>query len=500
MSTGGDHRITIDENIGFNIYGCKPYPTYSVTYSSCTGSNISLPAYSYVMAYWNQLQTELSIDISRSNIILRREFGKVADSICKFYEIDSSTEYIFGPSGTDLEYMALYLTDKIAKNGVCNIVLGLHEVGSGIENAARGRYFSNVTPSSKEVQNGQLLSGFQSERISTVFIPMRDEAGEVYSDIRLFEILQNAIEVALDNGRRPLIHVVHSSKTGLVLPDWHTIHNIKNKYKENIDIIVDACQGRISKNSLKQYFSLDVMLLLTGSKFLSGPPFSGVLILPKSISNRVNSLNELPQGLTSIFGEAEFPSSWLSSPQFDNFNLGLLLRWNAAIYEMNKIFRVPDSKVEYIFDCFETSVNKMVKDSEFLSLLSNSNNRCNERQGVLEKDSIFTIIIKPLNSIEEAKLLHKALYTDLSSFLSLDSIDEIEKISIQLGQPVSIFQSDSKMNTTLRIAISAQQVSELAQLDDHIVQTRFEMDMKFIKQKIQLILNNFEKIKSKLKI
>lgn len=502
MSTGGDHRITIDENIGFNIYGCKPYPTYSVAYSSCTGSNISLPAYSYVMAYWNRLQTEISRDLSQCNNILKREFKKISDNLRNFYQLDSNTEYVFGPSGTDLEYIALFLTDKIAKKGVCNIILGLHEVGSGIDNAAKGRYFSNMTPSNVKVQHGELLNGFQSERISTVFVPIRNENGEVFTDNQLSEIIEKEIEAALEKDTRPLIHVIHSSKTGLVLPNWDTVLKIKNKYKENIDIIVDACQGRISIHSIKRYMSIEVMLLLTGSKFLSGPPFSGILVLPNSISKRVQNLTELPAGLSSIFGEAEFPPCWhsLSTPHFNLCNIGLLLRWEAARYEMNKFFRVPDSKIEYILDCFEKNVIEMVNSSDFLSLLNNNNKNKQNRQGVLERNSIFTILITPLNTVEEVKILHRALYSDISHILSLNSIDEIDKISIQLGQPVSISQTNPKMNTTLRIALSAQQISELAQLDESIVQTRFEMDMKFIKQKIQLILNNFDKIKFNLNL
>lgn len=510
MSLGGDHRITIDENIGFNIYGCKPYPAYSIAYSSSTGSNISLPAYGYTKAYWSLVQTEIKKKPDEAKSILKREFGIIRQKMHDFYKIKSNIDIIFGPSGTDVEYIAMVLTDKVSKNGIHNIILGADEVGSGILDAAKGKYFSELTPSNKKVKKGQLIEGFDPDRITTAFVSIRNQNGSVVSDSDLEENFEKEIEYGLTQGKKPLLHIIHSSKTGLILPEWSAFLKLRNKYGDKIDIVVDACQARISILSVNRYLSLGVMVLLTGSKFLSGPPFSGALVLPRSITERIKDLKELPKGLSTLFGEAEFPKKWTvaTHTNYTIENYGLLLRWQAALYEMNKIFRISNVRLKFVIDCFRENVMKMVDDTSFLSVLKNSRVENKPEyiydRSPFEKNTILTLCIKDTGKngpkdIGDAKIIHKALYSDLSE-LNLENQDNIDAVSIQLGQPVKISSEDATQNITLRIALSATQISGLALLDDDLIHTKLEADMKFIQSKMKLILNNFEYVKSKINL
>lgn len=503
MSMGGDHRITIDENIGFNIYGCKPFPAYSIAYSSSTGSNISLPAYGYIKAYWEKLKSEIMGNPSQRKEILKREYGMVRQKMRDFYKLDPSVDFVFGPSGTDVEYIALALTDKKSEKGVHNIVLGADEVGSGIENAAQGRYFSELTPSGQKVNKGEVIQGFIPNRLSVTFINIRNEEGEVIEDDQLLVDIKKEIDAALAQSKRPLVHIIHSSKTGLVLPEWDALLRLQNNYGNKIDVIVDACQARISIYSINRYLSIGAMVLLTGSKFLSGPPFSGALLLPKFVAERIQSIEDLPVGFSTLFGESEFPQKWTrkTSNLYNIENFGLLLRWKAAIYEMNKIFRIPDLRLKYVIDAFRENVLSMIENTSFLSLVKN--NRIEDvpeyvyDRSPFEKNTIFTVLINhpdgPVNK-EETKKIHKALYSDVTRIISSLDKEDIAKLVVQLGQPVKTSEINERKNTTLRIAISARQISEMALLDNDVIATIFKSDMMFIKEKLDVVLRNFKSL------
>jgi hypothetical protein len=48
-------------------------------------------------------------------------------------------------------------------------------------------------------------------------------------------------------------------------------------------LVADMCQGRFEKERLLEYLSKNVVVLITGSKFFRGPPFSGAVIVPSVI-------------------------------------------------------------------------------------------------------------------------------------------------------------------------------------------------------------------------
>jgi hypothetical protein len=496
MSMGGDDRITIDEEIGYNMYGCKPYPAYSIPYSSCTGNNISLPAYAYIQSYLNKIRFDIENENLELKQVLKNEFGVIRNKMRNFYELEPSTDIIFGPSGTDMEYMAIVIAEKPSKEGVHNIVLGANEVGSGIKYAAKAQFFSAITPTKKEQKIGDYLEGFGHH--SSAFIPIRSGLGKVYSDRQIIANFEKEIQFALSNNKKPLVHILHSTKTGLILPNWDSLLKLKNKYGESVEIIVDACQGRVSIYSINRYLSIGAMVLLTGSKFLSGPSFSGALLLPKFISERIKSIDELPKGLAKFFGQAGLPIEWTTSdnPLYKFENIGLLLRWQAAIYEMNKIFRIPDHRLKYVIDCFNQSVNDMVADADYITLFDHEPNQevpdYVYSRSPFEIKTIRTILIKRKDdrhfSQEEAKIIHKALYTDISNIIDYG---DLTKTPIQLGQPVKISDVKEEYNATLRIALSSNLISELALLDDDLIKMKFFSDMDMINKKLSIIIDHF---------
>src|SRR5690606_7791087 len=82
------------------------------------------------------------------------------------------------------------------------------------------------------------------------------------------------------------------------------------KYGEAIDVVVDACQGRISIRMVNEYLKLGAAVLFTGSKFYSGPPFSGALLLPSPLADRIKREPKARPGLADFFTRAELPAAW----------------------------------------------------------------------------------------------------------------------------------------------------------------------------------------------
>src|SRR5690606_19220093 len=133
-------------------------------------------AYCYVESYIHLLRKQLLLN--QYNSAANEEFQIIRDNIHSFYELKVPIEIVFGSSGTDLELVVLALSLS-SQNKAHNIVLGANEVGSGIENAARGRFFSDLTPLGKICNQGESVPGFSDDRISFSNVEIRESSGEI---------------------------------------------------------------------------------------------------------------------------------------------------------------------------------------------------------------------------------------------------------------------------------------------------------------------------------
>lgn len=103
--------------------------------------------------------------------------------------------------------------------------------------------------------------------------------------------------------------------------------------------VVDACQGRFEIDWLHELLHSNAIVLITGSKFFRGPPFSGGVLVPAPIMSKIISMQDeakIPHGLNTFIGKTELPrelAAWRNQIE-DNQNPGLALRWVAALAEM----------------------------------------------------------------------------------------------------------------------------------------------------------------------
>lgn len=503
MSMGGDSRIALQDESGLNTYGHAPFPKFAVSYSSCTSNTISTSAYAYVESYLNILQHQHGAGLTSAVFV--EEFEKIRKKVATYYELHPDVAMVFGSSGTDIELIQLALSLEYQKP-VHNIVLAANEVGSGIEHAAKGRYFSDSTPKGARCNPGESIAGFPDTMISYANIDIRHKDGSVRDVEAIYADFCAETERAIAHGKRVIIHTIHRSKTGLILPEFEQIKQLVKTYGNHVDVVVDCCQGRVSIRRVNDYLNLGASVLLTGSKFYSGPPFSGLLLLPRGRYEQPLDVSKYP-GLKDFFSVAEFPLSWqkdfANDPDEDN-NIGLLLRWKAAVYEMNKVFLVPNKRIEFVINAFTSAAREMIEESGFCEEISASSQTEEDADpgntvSPFELNSIITFSIrKPDGSfldLDDAKIIHKALYTDLSR--CLEAKHKMASVIVQLGQPVKVLRNaDNAWSATLRLALSSNLIGELGLLDDDVVHMRFKSDMQMVHDKLALILIEFDVLKN----
>ena len=225
--------------------------------------------------------------------------------IRRAYEVGEDVAIMFAPSGTDLEYVALACTGGKAPKGTHNILLGADEVGSGCIYSAFGQYFAESTALGVATEAGQPVPGLGETHVEMIDIPVRDESGYGRRSSEIAAAVREAIGHASAAGRHPLVHVVHGSKTGLILPTLDDIDALRAEH--DATFVVDACQARITAAAVGDYLERGAIVFVTGSKFMGGPPFSGFALVPAALAQ---GRQELPHGFTTLFRRAEWPAGW----------------------------------------------------------------------------------------------------------------------------------------------------------------------------------------------
>ena len=74
------------------------------------------------------------------------------------------------------------------------------------------------------------------------------------------------------------------SKTGLLAPSLEAAAELRQRHRGRLDVLVDACQMRLSPERIRACLAAGWMVLVTGSKFFGGPPFAGALLVPADVA------------------------------------------------------------------------------------------------------------------------------------------------------------------------------------------------------------------------
>ncbi|MEK0448821.1 MAG: hypothetical protein RL088_1089 [Verrucomicrobiota bacterium] len=467
----GDERLLIDPSTGLNKYGCSPKPRpEAITFSSCTASSVSEFAY----AEGELLRQRFMAAISGRGPqdCFEAEIERVRSDIAKLLGFEQAHTHVFlSTSGTDAELYPLALFRSTSQTRLVNIVVAPDEVGSGTVLAAGGRHFCSVTPRGTAVKQGSPVEGIDVDGIEVILIPIRRKDSTNLSPDEIHAAIEKAVGEAEARADRIILHVVDNTKTGVVVPEVSFVSALKERHREKLRVLVDACQFRLERVNLQRYLAHGFAILITGSKFFTGPPFSGALLLPPDFGVTAEGA-DFPAGFAEYFTFDEVPPSLrgraVQLPRTLNF--GLLFRWTGALAEMRAYFSVPQPQRTRILSSFRHELVASIRANRDLELLTPAVPvRWNDADQSLwdALPTIFSFAVRSNASeewlgIKDLRAIYQALNRDCSASLPSSATDAERALAAQrchIGQPVVTSRSaDGRESGALRIACGARLV------------------------------------------
>ncbi|WP_339918318.1 hypothetical protein [Yeosuana marina] len=504
LMSGGDLRLNIDEIDLLNKYGCRPFPRPDAfTFASSTATSVSNFAFDKTDKVRSILiKNSLKNGFKKATI----EFSELLkNNLKKIFKLNDECEIIFSPSGTDSSLQIAAITQIISDKDITHILVASDETGSGVPAALKGCHFENTTALNYPVKKGDKIEGFRD--IDLIKIPFRDENGQLKSSLQLDNEVFNAISKTNELGRHVVLHIMDQSKLGYQSPSEKTIENLNSLENLSLQIIVDGSQLRLDPKDIQNYLNKGYIVTITGSKYFTGPPYSGALILPKNVSQLIHSAkNKLPEGLTKYYNHSDWPKSWCCSNDLsDGYNYGSYMRWNAAIVEMDRYYKTPILYRNMGIEMFCNFVEDSIHEAAFLEPIYGDETKTNSYNskefGIRNIRTIFPFFILKDNkvlSVDHVKKLYVLLNSDLSNHFE-DSPLEIIRLAAQkchIGQAVNVKYGNDFQSAVLRISLGARVISESwINRDISIYFRNIETQMNQITviiKKIDLILNHPE--------
>jgi hypothetical protein len=392
LISGGDERLALNA-LGVNKYGCTPMPDDAIlSFSSSTATTISSQGFEVA----DNLRMRL-VQANFSEEIHAQEITRQKAEWLELIGLESDTRLIFSPSGTDLHG---FIANQVTPNTLIIMVEG-NETGSGIE-AALG----------------------QGSGIEVVSVALRfaDGLPRAISDIDA-EVIA-LVQQGMEQQRDVLLVLIDQSKTGMVAPSPQCAIELKNRHESRLNVLVDACQFRLSAATLKAYLQHDFMIALTGSKFLAAPSFSAILVLPPTV----------------IF-----------SSELEEVNFGLILRMEVALSEYRRFCVLTDAQIQTIISEFSDAIQHYLITSPHFELLETpALKRENSTWDCLPTIFPF-VLLRDNQPLSRAETL--AIYQQLPQ----------QNPRCQIGQPVMC--GDEK--SALRLCLSSRLIVEAAKSEQH---------------------------------
>jgi hypothetical protein len=357
-------------------------------------------------------------------------FDRIRDRLAALFGIPQ-TEIILSGSGTELELIALVLSQHILQRPLSNVVIAPAETGRGVPLAAAGRYFLGTAPFAAEVECGRPLSGLEAHDSKVEIVEIRDANGAPIAADSIDDAVVRRVEANIAGGRDVLVHLLDCSKTNRAGLRRSTAAALMARYPGRLLVVVDACQVRCSRQQIRDDLHAGFMVMITGSKFAAGPPFAGALLLPPSIVAQLQSV-KLPQGLFAYTAAGDWPCALrarLDGCFAAPANIGMGLRWEAALAELERLFALDSVLRARVTARFSELVCQHVASSARFELID----RDHEDQDIRQR-TIFPIIAcdgngKPL----AADVMQRALRTPFQAGIAGPSGQVFH-----VGQPVAV--------------------------------------------------------------
>jgi hypothetical protein len=239
---------------------------------------------------------------------------------------------------------------------------------------------------------------------------------------------------------------------------------------ERLTVLVDACQFRLSPDSLQAYLAQDFMVAITGSKFVGGPAFCGALLLPPGVARR--SRRVPLDALGAYSSRFDWPPGWTPAKVLqETVNLGVLLRWEASLVELRRFRALPDAAVHDFLQAWQQAVLRRLSEDDTFDMLPVAPLHRNAPPGSVAWDrvqTIFSFLVfkssycsnRQVASRDETALLFRQMRQVEVAHGNLFRSAAAMNTRFQLGQPVPCGLRDGQPVSALRMCASARLVTE----------------------------------------
>jgi hypothetical protein len=229
------------------------------------------------------------------------------------------------------------------------------------------------------------------------------------------------------------------------------------------------------------------MVIVTGSKFFTGPPFSGALLVPADLARALAAVTEVASGLREYSSRSDWPMNWpaLRSRFPVRANFGQWLRWEAALEEIRAYYGVPDEYRLLALTIFGKGVERIIASSPSLRLLppqqKPEDGRVDDEE--LAQTTIFPFVIRHddrILSSADCRKIYRALARDASNAVSANvpgCDPEIAAKICLVGQPVALGDFERHPIGALRICAGARLVTETWSSDEATARGKLQHEL-----------------------
>lgn len=474
LTSGGREAIAINPAKGLNTYFVPATPLAELDYASSFANCITPGA----LASAQRVLSDFAPTFDPDGSDYATQLEKLRLRLRECYGLPHSVDIVFAASGADAEYVPLALGCREDGDGIDNIMLGLDEVDPECRLSAAGLHISGLSPLGKATDVNTPVDAALADKVRLVELPLREPAGDPIPPDDIVLSMAAAIEDALRAGRHPIVRIVHGSATGLVVPSLQQIDALRRRYGHKVSLIVDASQGRIGRDYVAAFLSRGASIIITGSKFIGGPPTSAFVLVPASARSK---LDALPAGFGTIFSRHEWTASWLGVERLpDATNMGLLLRQAAAIFELELFCALDAGEVRRVVHQFNAAAKTLARDLGFGRVSFEHSKYANDAQPrPLELQTSIVMDTSRLKMADDF-LAARGLHLQLISAKIRGSTP------VRLGPPIKCLKlPDGRYAGNLTLSLSMPQIVALAGLETSAIADRFEADFKQIAKRIR---------------
>jgi hypothetical protein len=445
LVSGGDGRLALSDRRE-NAYGCTPFPAPGlIDFASSTASSISLEGYARARAAREELLTaslthgpDLACEaaVTAARITLLELLGLTG----------TGAQVVFSASGTDAQLQTLFLVRHLNPGSLATVIVGADQTGSGTAHTCRGRHFSQTTSTGATVEKGAGVTGLDdTEGFEVGF---RDAGGSLRTQAEMDAAVRKTVEQALACRDHVLLQAMEASKFGWSAPSDALLDDIAQRFRGRVHIVADACQLRTGRTRLKKLLAKGRPVLVTGSKFFTGPAFSGALLVPPDLASRLATACAPSGYLAGYATSFDWPEEWrnLRNRFSRRFNFGQWLRWEAALEEMRLFYAVPRDFRDHVAQIFREEMQCLVGSSRHLAFLDGG------AEFAPAKSSIYPLLLmKDDDSLSEEACagIYRAMRHDHSACGTSAKESDLLRLACRIGQPVALAQGKAALRFSL---------------------------------------------------